>query len=259
MVEFFFEKFGKVVTDFLEFLGGLGRLSAKTFKDMFHSPQYIQLTLNQIQSIGNESLPLVVVTCLSTGMVIALQFAYGLEKFGGQLYVPKVIALSFIRELGPVFTSLMVCARVGAGIAAEVGSMNVTEQIDAIRALGTSPIKKIVIPRISATLIALPILTVFGILIGLIGGMIICYTELNLTPQFYYNKITETIILKDFFAGMGKTFFFAIIISMIGCYKGLTTKGGTQGVGISTTQSVVLGTISILIADFFLTKLFMEL
>lgn len=259
MVEAFFERFGKVVTDLLEFLGGLGRLSFKSILDTFTRPRYASLTLDQVYAIGNESLPLVAVTCLSTGMVIALQFAYGLEKFGGQLYVPKVIALSFIRELGPVFTSLMVAARVGAGIAAEVGSMKVTEQIDAIRALGTSPIKKIVIPRVLGTLISLPVLTVFGILIGLIGGMIICYTELHLTPQYYYNKIIETILLKDYFAGLGKTFFFAIIISIIGCYKGLTTGGGTHGVGISTTQSVVLSAITILIADFFLTKLFLSL
>ena len=259
MVELFFERFGKVITDFLEFFGGFGRIFFQSVKDLFIPPYYVSLTLNEIYSIGYKSIPLIAATCFSTGMVIALQIAYGLEKFGGQLYVPKVVALSFIRELGPVFTSLMVAARVGAGIAAEVGSMNVTEQIDAIRALGTSPIKRIVIPRVLGTLISLPILTTFGILIGLIGGMIVCYTDLNLTPQYYYNKIMETLTLKDFFSGLGKAFFVAIFISVIGCLKGFNTSGGTRGVGLSTTESVVISAITILISDFFLSKLFLSL
>ncbi len=259
MVEFIFEKFGKSVTDFLGFFGGVARLFGHTVKDMLTPPRYVNLVLDQVFAIGYQSLTLVLVTCFSTGMVIALQFSYGLEKFGGQLYVPKIIALSFVRELGPVFTSLMVAARVGAGIAAEVGSMKVTEQIDAIRALGTNPIKKIVIPRFIGTQIALPILTVFGILIGLFGGMIICYTEIGLAPQYYYTKVIESIILKDIFSGIGKTFFFALIISSVGCYKGFTTAYGTRGVGLSTTESVVVSTIGILVSDFFLTKLFMNI
>src|SRR3989338_1253504 len=259
MVEFIFEKFGKGVTDFLGFFGGTGRLCGQAFKDSVTPPRYVDLILDQVYAIGYKSLTLVLVTCFSTGMVIALQFSYGLEKFGGQLYVPKIIALSFIRELGPVFTSLMVAARVGAGIAAEVGSMKVTEQIDAIRALGTNPIKKIVIPRFIGTQIALPILTIFGILIVLFGGMIICYTEIGLSPQYYYNKVVESLALKDIFSGIGKTFFFALIISAVGCYKGFTASYGTRGVGLATTEAVVISTIAILIADFFLTKLFMWL
>lgn len=243
-------------TEFLNDLGGAFSLYIHSIRETFTKPFYFKILCEQIYEIGLKSFVLVAITALSTGFVMTLQFGYGLEKFGGKLYVPKVVALSIIRELGPVFTSLMLAARVGAGIAAEVGSMQVTQQIDAIRALGTSPIKKIVIPRILAASISLPILTVFANIIGISGGMLIGYTELDLSPHFFYAKVLEAITLKDFFVGIIKTLFFGFLISLTGCYSGISTTGGTQGVGLSTTKSVVTSSILVVISDFFLTKLF---
>ena len=151
---------------------------------------------------------LVAVTAASTGAVMALQLAYGFSRFGGELYVPKIVALSLVRELGPVFASLMLAGRVGAGIAAEVGSMRVTEQIDAIRALGTSPIKKIVIPRIMAMLIVIPLLTCMADIVGILGGLVVCMVELNFDAAFYFNKVIESVLMRDFLEGIAKTFFF---------------------------------------------------
>ena len=187
---------------------------------------------------------------------MALQFGYGLERFGGKYYVPKVVALSLVRELGPVFTSLMLAGRIGAGITAEIGSMNVTQQIDAIRALGTSPIKKIVIPRVLGCLIVLPLLTVIANFIGIMGSLVICNLELGLDPLFFYQKVIYTVTLTDFVVGVAKTLFFAAFISLVGCYYGMRTTGGTQGVGVATTRSVVTSSIMIVISDFVLTKLF---
>ncbi len=240
----------------IQLLGGTAQLGWLTFRELFRPPFYPKLLCDQIFRIGIQSLPLVFITAASTGMVMALQFGLGLEKFGGKLYVPKIVSLSIVRELGPVFTCLMLAARVGAGITSELGSMTVTQQIDAIRALGTSPIKKIVIPRVLACLIAIPILVVFANAIGILGGLIVGMNDLGLDPLFYAQKIFETIILSDYFSGMIKTPVFALFIALIACYFGLNVTGGTQGVGSATTRSVVTSSIFILIGDYFLTKLF---
>lgn len=193
---------------------------------------------------------------ISTGMVMALQFGLGLEKFGGKLYVPKIVSLSIVREMGPVFTCLMLAARVGAGIASELGSMTVTQQIDAIRALGTSPIKKIVIPRVLASLIAFPALVAMANIVGIVGGMIVGVADLRLDPLFYIQKIFDTITIADYLAGFCKAPVFSVLVSVTACYYGLTVKGGTQGVGNATTRSVVTASVFVLIGDYFLTKLF---
>jgi phospholipid/cholesterol/gamma-HCH transport system permease protein len=187
---------------------------------------------------------------------MALQFGYGLARFGGKLYVPKIVALTILREMGPVFTSLLVAGRIGSGIASEVASMKVTQQIDAIRALGTSPIKRIVIPRLLACMIALPILTMFADYIGLFGAMVICQREHAINPGFFYAKTVETLRIYDLTTGMAKTVVFAFFISITACWKGLNTEGGTRGVGASTTWVVVTSSIFIMISDFFLTKFF---
>jgi phospholipid/cholesterol/gamma-HCH transport system permease protein len=189
-------------------------------------------------------------------MVMALQFGLGLEKFGGKLYVPKLLAVTILREMGPVFTSLMIAARVGAGIASEIGSMVVTQQVDAIRALGTSPIKKIVIPRVLACLITLPILVSIANIVGNAGGLFVGSFELNLDSNFYLLKIMSTSNIKDYLSGFGKTLFFAIFIAIPSCYFGLNVKNGTKEVGIATTKAVVNSSIFILVGDFFLSKLF---
>jgi phospholipid/cholesterol/gamma-HCH transport system permease protein len=237
-------------------LGSFSYLFLVTIKELFTPPFYRKLVFEQLYHLVLNSLSLVLVTGVAAGAVTALQMGLGLKKFGGDLYVPKIVSLSLVREMCPVFTGIMVAARVGAGIAAEIASMKVTQQIDAIRALGTSPIKKLVIPRFLALVIGLPLLTTFAIYMGLLSGMLISYAEIGITPEFYYYKVVETLIPADYFSALFKTFFFAIFIVFIGCYVGLKTKGGTKGVGEATTQVVVLSCISILISNFFLTKLF---
>ncbi|CAE78209.1 ABC transporter permease [Bdellovibrio bacteriovorus] len=240
----------------LFFIGGVGLLSRDVFRETIHGRIYYKLISEQIYQIGMRSLPLIVITAVSIGMVMSLQFGMGLEKFGGKLYVPKLLAVTILREMGPVFTSLMLAARVGAGIASEIGSMVVTQQIDAIRALGTSPIKKIVIPRVLACLITLPILVSIANIVGNLGGLIIGATELNLDPNFYYLKVMTTSNIQDYLSGFAKTFFFAIFIAIPSCYFGLNVKAGTKEVGIATTKAVVVSSILIVVGDFFLSKLF---
>jgi phospholipid/cholesterol/gamma-HCH transport system permease protein len=246
---------GNRVLEFTRLLGGFGLLSREVVLQLWRRPFYFRLLIDQIYQVGIRSTSIVFVTAASTGMVMALQFGLGLEKFGGKLYIPKIVSLSIIREVGPVFCSLMLAARVGAGIASEIGSMVVTQQIDAIRALGTSPIKKIVIPRILACLIALPLLAGMGDIIGVFGGLLVGKHELGLDPGFYYEKIFQTVTVTDYFTGILKTVFFAFFLSVVSCYFGMTVEGGTRGVGIATTRAVVASSILILASDFFLTKL----
>ncbi len=248
--------FVKFLTEVFEFLGGVGLLTKQIIKKLFTNKLYWNLIIEQIYQVGIRSTPLVLITAACTGMVMALQFGLGLEKFGGKMYVPKLLAVTILREMGPMFTSLMVAARVGAGFASEIGSMVVTQQIDAIRALGTSPIRKIVIPRVLATLFVLPILVSFANVIGNAGGLFIGAVELKLDPSFYVLKVLSTSSLSDYFSGFAKSFFFALIISIPSCYFGLNVKNGTKDVGIATTKAVVVTSIMILIADFFLSKLF---
>jgi phospholipid/cholesterol/gamma-HCH transport system permease protein len=240
----------------LEFAGGFALLSWQVLRELFRPPFYFRLILEQTYQIGVRSFPLVVVTALATGSVMALQFGFGLARFGGKLYVPKISALTILREMGPVFTSLLVAGRIGSGIASEVASMKVSQQIDAIRALGTSPVKRIVIPRLIASLIALPVLTLFADFIGLFGAMLIGMTELGINPEYFYAKIIETLWIEDLLTGLAKTTVFAFFIAITACWKGLNTEGGTQGVGNTTTWVVVTSSIFIMISDFFLTKFF---
>lgn len=240
----------------LYFLGGLVLLVKDCFKEGRQRPYYWGLVSQQIYQVGVRSLPLVLVTAASTGMVMSLQYGLGLEKFGGKPYVPRLVASTILREMGPVFTSLMLAARVGAGIASEIGSMVVTQQVDAIRALGTSPIKKIVIPRILACLVILPILVAFSNLVGNLGGLIIGNLELGIDYNFYYQRVIETSNIGDYLAGFGKSFFFALFIAIPSCYFGLQVKNGTQEVGVATRKAVVTASLLILVGDFFLSKLF---
>ena len=256
VLKHFFSQLGARVVAQIRFCGGFAVLCGQVFAEFFRPPYYFRLLLEQLYYIGTQSFLLVSVTALATGSVMALQFGYGLAKFGGTLYVPKIVSLAIAREMGPVFTSLLVAGRIGSGIASEVASMKVTQQIDAIRALGTSPIKRIVIPRLTASMIALPILTLFADFIGLFGAMGICASELNINPEFFISKVVETLRMMDLVTGMMKTMVFAFFISVTACWKGLNTEGGTQGVGASTTWVVVTTSIFIMISDFFLTKAF---
>lgn len=237
-------------------LGGITELVKSFLAELRTKPFYFNLLIEQIYFIGVKSLPLIIITAISSGMVLSLQYGLGLEKFGGKPYVPRLVASSILREMGPVFTGLMIAARVGAGIASEIGSMVVTQQIDAMRALGTSPIKRIVIPRILACLIALPILVAICAVIGNIGGLIVGQYELGLDSAFYFRRVMETSNIKDYIAGMGKAIFFSLFISIPACYYGLNVKNGTKEVGLATTKAVVAGSLLIFVGDFFLTKLF---
>ncbi len=252
----FLRRTGAQVNSFLKFVGGFSSLCLSVFHELFESPFYLKLVIEQLRAIGVQSTLLVCVTALATGSVMALQFGYGLAKFGGTLYIPKIVALSILREMGPVFTSLLVAGRIGSGIASEVGSMKVTQQIDAIRALGTSPIKRIVIPRLLASLIALPILTLLADYIGLFGAMMVSSKELAINSEYFIAKTIESLEILDILTGMAKTVVFAFFISLLACWKGLNTEGGTQGVGNSTTWVVVTSSIFIMIGDYFLTKIF---
>lgn len=251
----FFRSIGETAFGSIRTLGGIALLSRQCVKELFTRPFYPSLVSEQIVITGMQSLLLVAITGVTCGAVMTLQFGYGLEKFGGKLYIPKVLGLSIVREMGPVFTSLMLAGRMGSGIAAEIGSMKVTQQIDAIRALGTSPIKRIVIPRILALLICLPLLTLLADLCAMGAGLMVG-VELGLGAQFFWEKVFEGLTWNDYWTGTAKTVFFAYFIGIIACWKGLNTDGGTKGVGASTTWSVVASSISILVGDFFLTKLF---
>ncbi len=243
---------GRAIT----FSGGFTRLSLKTIHELFTQPFPTKLLFEQLYAIGVQSFTLVLITGLATGSVMALQFGQGLGRFGGTLYVPKLTALAILREMGPVFTSLLVAGRIGSGMASEIASMKVTQQIDAIRALGTSPVQKIVIPRLLSCLIALPLMTLMGDFIGLIGAMLIAKFELNIDIEFFVTKALETVTFADLITGLAKTAVFAYFIAIASCWKGLNTEGGTEGVGRTTTWVVVTSSIFIMIADFFLTKLF---
>ncbi len=240
----------------IHFAGGFTRLTWKSIEELFTLPFPTRLVFEQLYSIGVQSFVLVLITGLATGSVMALQFGQGLARFGGTLYVPKLTSLAILREMGPVFVSLLVAGRIGSGMASEIASMKVTQQIDAIRALGTSPIQKIVIPRLIACLIALPLLTLMGDYVGLIGAMLIAKFELNIDIEFFVTKTFETLTLTDLVTGLAKTAVFAFFIAIASCWKGLNTEGGTEGVGRTTTWVVVTSSIFIMIADFFLTKLF---
>jgi phospholipid/cholesterol/gamma-HCH transport system permease protein len=243
----------------LFYLGGLTDLGVQTIQQFIRGPVDRNVVVAQFDQIGVRSISIVGITSLFIGMVLALQTAYSLAEFGGALFIGKVVSLSLVRELAPVLMALMVGGRVGAGIAAELGTMKVTEQIDALRALATNPVRKLVVPRVLATTIMMPLLTILACFIGILGGLIIAVGSLHLSSNFYIRSVIETVKYNDLASGVGKTFFFGFTIGLIACYNGLRTTGGADGVGRSTTATVVTASISVLILDFFLTKLFLFL
>ena len=241
----------------LLYLGGVGQLSWQTIRLAFTTTTEWRTLLVQFDAIAVESLSIVGIASLFIGMVLALQTAYTLAQFGGAVFVGRVVSLSLIRELSPVLMSLMVGGRVGAGMTAEIGTMKVTEQIDALRAMATSPVRKLVVPKVIATTFALPILTIVANLIGVLGGMIVAVTEIHVTAAFYLRSAVAPLLYDDLFSGVGKTFFFGFTLAIIACFNGLRTTGGADGVGRATTATVVTTSITIMIMDFFLTKAFL--
>jgi phospholipid/cholesterol/gamma-HCH transport system permease protein len=242
---------------FLIHLGGVSKMFASTVRAMFMRPFEVRATLNQMEAMGVRSLGIASVVALFTGLVMATQFAYGLQKFGGMEYTGRIIGLSFARELAPALTALVVGGRIGSGITAEIGSMAVTEQIDAIKALGADPIKKLVLPRLLAGVCLMPILAAFALVLGFLGAMFITSVEFGLPSGFFLQTALGSVRFEDYFSGMFKTPFFGAIMALVGCHFGFITRGGTEGVGNSTTRSVVVISISILVSDFLLTKVSM--
>jgi phospholipid/cholesterol/gamma-HCH transport system permease protein len=231
-------------------------LTGTAFRNIFRSPHYGDDVALQMDYIGVGSLPIVMLTGFFSGAVMALQMSHALAQYGQVGRTGQVVSITLVRELGPVLTALMVAGRNSSGIASELGSMKVTEQIDAMRALGTDPVQKLVTPRLTATMVMLPLLTVIADFVGIVGGWLIGLLFLNLPSRQYWTSAWRALELRDLSQGLLKPLVFAAIISLIGCYYGLRTTGGTQGVGRATTQAVVAATVLIFIVDLLITKAF---
>jgi phospholipid/cholesterol/gamma-HCH transport system permease protein len=236
-------------------LGGCFVLAGRALVRAWRSPVDLRALINQVESLGVRSLSIGTFTAVFAGLVICLQFGFFLGRFGVGHTVGKVAVLTIFRELGPVLTALTVGSRVGSGIAAELGSMKVTEQLDAIRALGADPIKKLVSPRIWACIIVLPLLTVLADVMGMAAGAAVVNFEYHIPLVQFYESALDTVNLKDFFSGVGKAVVFGAIVGAVGCYQGFQVSGGTEGVGRATTETVAVASVSVLVADFFLTKI----
>jgi len=213
--------------------------------------------MDQMFEIGVKSIGIAMVASVFTGMVLALQLAEGLARFGAKTYVGTIVSFAFVRELGPVLTSLLVGGRVGSGITAEIGSMTVTEQVDAMRGLGADPVRLLVLPRVLACVICFPLLTVFSNILGIGGGMLISYSELGISSSYFFETATRSLHSQDILSGVSKTVFFGLFVALIACRQGLSVTGGTEGLGRSTKVTVMTTLVVILIADFILTKIFM--
>jgi len=242
--------------EFVQETGELAFLTWRAFAAMLRPPYEIGLWVKQMEQIGVRSLGVAGITTIFTGMVMALQTSLSLPSLGVKYYIGAVVSKSLVRELGPVLVALIVGGRVGAGMTAEIGTMKVTEQIDALRSMAADPVKKLVVPKLVATLVMLPALTIIGDGLGILGGLVIAVTTLDLPAGLYLNDVFESLNFGDVASGVAKSFFFAYFIAIVGCYNGLNTKGGADGVGRATTNTVVLAAILVLISDFFLTKLF---
>jgi phospholipid/cholesterol/gamma-HCH transport system permease protein len=241
----------------VDVLGELALLTRDAVRALVRRPPPWSSIVEQLEQVGWKSLSIVNLTALSMGMVLALQLGSFLERFGAKMFVSRIVGVSIVREMSPILTALMLGGRVGAGFTAELGTMAVTEQIDALRALGANPVRVLVVPRLVAVMIMLPILTIVTDFVGVLGGYFISTTELRVSSDFYWNSLLYGMVLNDLFSGLGKSVFFAYFIGIIACYNGLNVSGGADGVGRATTATVVAASITILIADFFLTKLFL--
>jgi phospholipid/cholesterol/gamma-HCH transport system permease protein len=252
-----FEYIGRLTLGICEEVGRMATLFYKTILWIFRPPLGLRNLSQQMLEIGNRSMPVVTITATSTGMVFALQTYYALEQFQAEVMVGQALALALTRELAPVLAGLMVAGRTGAAIAAELGTMAVTEQIDALNTLAVNPVKFLIVPRVIAGLIMLPILTIYADAIGLAGGYVIGVKMLDLNGSAFLESIYNALKLTDITSGLYKSAAFGVIITFIGCYQGFYTMGGAEGVGKATTRSVVLSCMMILVVNFFLTKLLM--
>src|SRR5215217_3415436 len=232
---------------------------AKTARGVVSRPFYYKDAVQQFDAIGIGSLTVVLLTGTFTGMVLALQSGITLDQFGARSMVGRLVSASMVKELGPVLTALMVAGRVGSGIAAELGSMTVTDQIAALRALGTDPIRKLVLPRILAGVVMVPLLTVISGGVGMVGGWIVTTTQLKVASTVYWNAVVQGLFIQDVWMGLIKPFFLGFAIVSIGCHVGMRTTGGTQGVGRATTNAVVASSVAVIAVDFLVTKVLIVL
>jgi phospholipid/cholesterol/gamma-HCH transport system permease protein len=251
--------FSEVVKDKIIAVQDYSLLAGRSLSNVFSQPRYFADTLLQADLIGVGSLPIVVLIGFFTGAVLALQTASTLQQFGSLSLTGKLVALSMVRELGPVLTGILVAGRNSSGMASELGSMQVTEQIDAMRAMGVDPTKKLVTPRVIATVSMQFFLSIISDLVGLAGGFVISFFLLGLDAGEYWTTAYQALKFADVFMGLTKPVVFGFIIASVGCYYGLAARGGTQGVGRATTQAVVAASVLIVVTDFFITKLLMQI
>ncbi len=247
------ERIGRFVSLFILEAGGIVLFTFRTLRHLFTPPVDLKLIIQQMLSIGVRSFPVVFITSIFTGMVLALQTYTGFKRFGAETMVGSVVALSMTRELGPVLTGLIVTGRAGAAIAAEIGTMRVTEQIDALETLATNPLKYLVLPRFIAGLLMLPALTVLSDIIGINGGFIVSAGVYNMSSSLYWRRVWDYLEMEDFYNGLIKAGFFGGSMALVCSYKGFYTEGGAEGVGRATTQAVVLSSMIILVSDYFLS------
>jgi phospholipid/cholesterol/gamma-HCH transport system permease protein len=238
------------------FVAYIGRRSLETARALADVQTWGPLLIGQMRRLGVDSVPIALFIAVFTGIVLSLLSSYIFTGAVPMYFVGTLVGKTVMMELGPVLTGMALAGRVGASIAAEIGTMKVTEQIDALRSMAADPVKKLVAPKLVATLVMLPALTIIGDALGILGGLIVAVGTLNLTPGLYLNDVFESLTIGDVCSGIGKSFFFAYFIAIIGCYNGLNTTGGADGVGRATTNTVVLAAILVLVSDFFLTKLF---
>jgi phospholipid/cholesterol/gamma-HCH transport system permease protein len=236
-------------------LGAVSVMTGQVASRAVRPPYDVGALVYHTESLGVRSLPIAVLTATFAGLVISLQFGYFLARFGVQYTVGRVVALTLFRELAPVLTALTVGARIGSGIAAELGSMTVTEQVDAIRALGADPLRKLVVPRVLACFILMPALTVLADVIGMVAGALVVNAQYGISFSLFFQGALAVVLMSDFVSGVIKGFVFGGIVGVVGCFKGLTVEGGTEGVGRATTQTVAITSVAVCLADFFITKL----
>jgi len=247
---------GEKTLAFWYFLGGLTSLVLQSFYWAFIPPFRRDRIFEQAKKAGLDSLPLVSLIALFIGVIMALQTAVQMQRLGSEMYIASIVALSLVRELGPVITALVVAGRVGAAIAAEIGSMQVTEQVDALETLATNPIRYLVVPRFLALSLTLPILTLYADIIGIFGGYLICVYKIGISSSMYLHITFDSLLFKDLFSGLLKSVFFGMIIAFVSCYEGFNVEGGAEGVGRATMRAVVSTFILIITADCFFTALF---
>jgi len=235
------------------------RLLARVARAAVTPPIYYRDIIQQFDSIGIGSLTVVLLAGLFTGMVLALNSGMTLDRFGAKSMVGQLISASMVKELGPVLSGLMVSGRVGSGIAAELGSMLVTDQIAALRALGTDPIRKLVVPRVLAGLLMMPLLSILATAIGMVGGWVVTVLQFHVASTTYWSSVVQGLYIQDIWMGLIKPVFLGLTIVTIGCHVGLRTTGGTQGVGNATKLSVVASSVAVIAVDFMVTKVLIVL